>query len=212
MGFKFVNYKSSYTLDAAKMMRKTWHYDDSFEGLKDNIHLYKIFFRYSIISSKYCDLVADENDRLVGILMAGPVIKKKSIKHIGFGINFIYKWLTGKLGKRKAAMNTLSIMYEENNKIMKDSNRYDNEINLFFVDEKTRGNGLGKKLMNRYINYCKNQDIRNIILMTDAGCNYGFYDHYGFKRINAIHSNILAKPQMEYNGFAYAYKVEGALS
>ncbi|GMQ57452.1 hypothetical protein AN1V17_18470 [Vallitalea sediminicola] len=208
MKFKFVKYKNSYTLDAARMMRKTWHYDKYFEGMKDNIFFYKLFFTYSIMVSNYCDLIVDENDRLVGLLMAGPIKQKLSLKHIGLGINVIYRWLTGQFGKRIRALKTTSIMVKDNKKIMKDANRYDNEITLFFVDENTRGNGLGKKLMNRYINYCKNRSIKNIILMTDAGCNYGFYEHYGFKRINAVHSNLFAKPEIEYNGFAYAYKVE----
>ncbi|QUH29737.1 GNAT family N-acetyltransferase [Vallitalea guaymasensis] len=209
MKFKFVKYKSSYTLDAAKMMRKTWHYDKCFEGIKDNIYFYKIFFKYSMIASDYHDLIVDENDKLVGILMARSINKKKlSLNYIGLGINFIFRWLTGEFGKRIQAIKNISIMVKDNEKIMKDVKKYDNEITLFFVDENTRGNGLGKKLMNRYINYCKNQGIRNIILMTDAGCNYGFYEHYGFKRINAIHSDLFAKPEIEYNGFAYAYEAE----
>lgn len=201
MNYKYVNYKKSYLKDASKMMGKTWTMDKHLKKLKDRNIIYSIFFKLSYIDSDYCDMVVDENDKLLGFLLAG---KTKKSKRIGVGIELIFNLIIGKFGKRINAVKVMLKMSKDFNEIMSDSINYDNEIKLFFVSEDARGLGLGKKLMNRYISYCKKENIKSIILMTDEGCNYGFYDYYGFSQINRIHSALFDKPELEYNSYAYA--------
>lgn len=201
MNYKYVEYKKSYLKDASEMMGKTWIMDKHLKELKDRNIIYSIFFKLSYIDSDYCDMVIDENDRLLGFLLAGETKKRK---HIGVGIELIFNLIMGKFGKRINAVKVMSKMSKDFDEIMSNSINYDNEIKLFFVSEDARGLGLGKKLMNRYISYCKKENIRSIILMTDEGCNYGFYDHYGFSQINRAHSILFDKPELEYNSYAYA--------
>ena len=201
MNYKFVKYKKLYLKEAAKMMGETWSMDKHLKGLKDRSIIYSILFKLSYIDSDYCDMVVDKNGKLLGFLLAG---KTEKSKHIGAGIEFIFNLIIGKFGKRINAVKVMLKMVKDFNEIMSDSINYDNEIKLFFVSEDARGLGLGKKMMNRYIGYCKKENIRNIILMTDEGCNYGFYDHYGFSQINRTHSVLFDKPEREYNGYAYA--------
>ena len=208
MNFKHIKYNAKYIQFASKMMGKTWDYDKSFENIKNRDLFYNIFFQYSFNHSNYYDLIIDENDKLVGLLMAGNIKNRFSIKNTVLFFNVLYQWIIGNFGRRISAINFLYTLDKESKELMKNNKSYDHEIKLFFVDESTRGNGLGKKMMNRYIEYCKEKGINRIILLTDAGCNYGFYDYYGFKRINEIHSNIFAKPEKEYNGYAYAYEID----
>lgn len=208
MVYKYVEYKKKYTSDASLMMNKTWQYDKLFKGLKNNNWFYSLIFWYSFTESDYCDLIVDEHDKLVGFLMAGDTKDKLSFNKIGLSINVICRWLIGQFGNPISALRTATTMYNDATTLMKDKELYDNEIKLFFVDESTRGNGLGKMLMNRYLEYCKAEGINKIILLTDAGCNFGFYDHCGFKQINKIHSMMFAKSEFEYNGYAYAYEIK----
>ncbi len=207
MEYRYTKYKKAYLKDAAEMMSKTWHFDEHFQGLKYRNILYSILFKYSYYECDYCDIVVDKNERLLGFLMAGKTKQGISLKHIGIGINFVFRWIIGQFGKRVDAIKTISKFIRSFNEVMADSCKYDNEVKLFFIEENTRGMGLGKNLMNRYISHCKKNSIKSVILMTDEGCNYGFYEHYGFKQINKCHNDLSPNPELEYNSYAYALKI-----
>lgn len=99
-------------------------------------------------------------------------------------------------------------LFKAYNNVLQDKSSYGCEISLFFVSDLARGKGIGKGLMGRFIEYCRENDIQNIILMTDASCNFGFYDHCGFTRVNEVYSEFFGESKDEYNGFAYAYSVK----
>lgn len=56
-------------------------------------------------------------------------------------------------------------------------------LTLFAVDENCRGFGVGKALLSGFLKYLKEQEVRHIYLYTDTTCNYGFYEHQDFKRL-----------------------------
>jgi GNAT superfamily N-acetyltransferase len=79
----------------------------------------------------------------------------------------------------------------------------DGYVNLFFVGTSMRGLGWGKRLMSRVEAECRQHGVKRLYLWTDKGCNFGFYDHTGFKRTLEVSSPFLADPGPEANGFAY---------
>ena len=202
-----VGYDKKYLKDAADMMSKTWTYHNSLQGNYDLEYFYSLFLEFSNIDFSYTEFLTNEKDQLVAILIATPTKVKISKKILSVCFKSLFGLLTGKFGNRLNAIKVLDILLKDGETLMKDKEMYDEELSLFFIDESCRGYGVGKQLMNNYIEYCKNNNVKNVILLTDAGCNYGFYDHYGFLRINQIHSDYFAHTEMEYNGYAYAYEV-----
>ena len=207
MYFNKVEYHKKYLKDAALMMSNTWNYHSKLDGCKDSAYFYSLLFRFSNIDNKYTEFIANGEDKLIAILIATSSKHKMSLKALWLFCYSAFGLLTGKFGKITTAYRVICCMLKEAEIVMKDRNLYDQEISLFFIDQSCRGQGLGKKLMNNYIDYCKQNNVSSVILLTDAGCNYGFYDNYGFKRINEIHSKYFAHVELEKNGFAYAYNI-----
>lgn len=79
----------------------------------------------------------------------------------------------------------------------------DVEVQLFITDSSIQGLGFGKKLMTDFLNMAKKNKAHSAFLLTDKGCNYGFYDYYGFTKIEEFHSDLLDKKEESVNGFIY---------
>ena len=61
---------------------------------------------------------------------------------------------------------------------------YDGILEFFVVSEKVRGLGVGKMLWNELKDYLQKNNAGSIYVYTDTDCNYGFYDHAGFKKVS----------------------------
>ena len=208
MKFTFVRYNKAYLHDATKMMGKTWEFDKCFKNLKDKDIIYSTLFKISYADSNYCDMTISENGDLMGFLIGGETTEKINFSQVKLMCSIFWNVLIGKFGSWKIVYDFAKKGFKDLAPLMESQKEYDNEIKLFFVAEKSRGTGLGKTLMNRYVEHCRINNIKSIILITDEGCNYGFYEYYGYERVNQIHSSILAKPELEYNGYTYAYKIK----
>ncbi len=207
MKYSRATYKKKYDLDAARMIAKTWNQHKLLKGKYDKDYLYSLFLSKGIATSNYYDLIVDENDKLVGVLTSAPTRIKVNVKEIGTFIKLGWNLLMGKFGHRRHAIKAVRGGFKGLDEVLKDRKLYDREVTLFFVDEDCRGQGLGKELMDTYMAHCKENGVKKIILMTDLDCNYGFYDYYGFKRVNEIHCEYFAQPEKGNNGFAYAYEL-----
>ena len=61
------------------------------------------------------------------------------------------------------------------------------EFVLFIVAPEARGLGLGRELFGCAEAYLAAQGAREAYLETDDGCNWGFYEHRGLKRVGELH-------------------------
>ncbi len=64
----------------------------------------------------------------------------------------------------------------------------DSEITLLVVDAAARGRGLGRMLMDEYIDLCRSLGKDRITVETDLHSNFGFYEHYGYRRVGTFDS------------------------
>jgi GNAT superfamily N-acetyltransferase len=54
---------------------------------------------------------------------------------------------------------------------------------LLVVDDKFRGIGIGRQLLERHLEHARMKGVGVIsVYTTDPGCNWGFYEAYGFKK------------------------------
>lgn len=54
------------------------------------------------------------------------------------------------------------------------------EITLLVVESVSQGKGLGRQLMDEYVEQCRRLGKERITVETDVHANFGFYEHYGF--------------------------------
>ena len=62
-------------------------------------------------------------------------------------------------------------------------NYFDGEISILIVDKNYRGRNIGKKMITKIFNYAKNDDIKNIKILTDESSNFRFYEACGCNKI-----------------------------
>ena len=69
------------------------------------------------------------------------------------------------------------------------------EFVLFIVASEARGLGLGRELFSRAEVYLADQGAREAYLETDDGCDWGFYEHRGLKRVGELHPSTEGQDQ-----------------
>lgn len=215
MKLKFRKYNRKYYHKCSDIMKETWDLNKYFHHIKDSNICYNAFLEVALINSDYTDIIVDRNDNVLGYLIASNKKRstlwtkiKRFFLQLIFYIKQSYYLLTGRYGDKKAAIELFEKLDGLTNLLEKDKHKFDSEINLFFISSEIRGKGYGKKLMDRYIKYCRKEKIKKIFLWTDRGCNYKFYDNYGFELYDSINHELLEEPEEEYNGFVYSMVVE----
>ena len=58
------------------------------------------------------------------------------------------------------------------------------EVVLLILSSSTKGKGCGRKLLEDFYN-TRNKSLP-LIIMSDKDCNYHFYEHLGYKKIDEI--------------------------
>ncbi len=69
----------------------------------------------------------------------------------------------------------------------------DGEVTLFAAALTSQGKGYGRRLMDAYVDHCRQLGIEWLTVETDVESNYGFYDHYGFTMIGEFTSPMNQK-------------------
>ncbi|MDD5800206.1 MAG: GNAT family N-acetyltransferase [Coriobacteriales bacterium] len=77
----------------------------------------------------------------------------------------------------------------------------DATIELLIVSPSLRGTGVGTRLLHAAGDHLHREGARGFYLMTDDGCDYGYYDHLGYERVYQHESSY---PGVA-NVYAYAH-------
>ena len=77
----------------------------------------------------------------------------------------------------------------------------DATIELLIVNPSLQGTGVGTRLLHAACNHLRREGARGFYLMTDDGCDYGYYDHLGYARVYQHESSY---PGVA-NVYAYAH-------
>jgi ribosomal protein S18 acetylase RimI-like enzyme len=162
------------------------------------------------LSDSNFNFVVEENNSIVGFIFGktknGELYKTKYSGLMGqFRIIFNLFRINGVSLKNKFEYLKMMNIHELNRFNAEPDRKY--EVNLFAVSEKMQGRGVGKKLMNVFIDKCKCDGVKRITLDTDEECNYKFYEHFGYKKIAEFYSPI----QMLYtnkSGNSYVYELK----
>ena len=212
MDLRTTPYRDRYYQQCVDLMGDTWDFNRHFPQLRTPNLINELFFSAAIIGADHSEVIIDEEDRvhgyLFGVIAPQPGDRIRAArKALGLAVRSGWHYLVGNLGRRRDVKRLFHEFMVLNKALEAERNDGDGYVGLFFVGSSLRGLGWGRRLMQSFQDRCGAHGRERIYLWTDKGCNYGFYDHEGFKRIVELRSPLLDQFGPEPNGFAYARKV-----
>lgn len=204
-------YKEEDLLHCIDIIEKVWRFDDKYKP-ESLSRLIKDYYLGSSLSLSNYAIIITENNSIRGFLF-GNSGSERNLKSPYGGVSGSFRFFINLLFLRKVSLlKKLKILYhgflhEVRRSRIEPSRK--NELILFAVDPASQGKGYGKKLINSFIEYCKDNNASRIILETDEECNYGFYKHLGFIETGRFYSPL----QKDFSGksgdvFVYEMKMK----
>ncbi len=138
----------------------------------------------SRVSSNYYELAVV--DREVAGLLFGWV-KRGSIlvdrwrtlnRLLLIGVRF----LLGRYGSRTKLIGIVRPGVQELRALTRNMPDSEAQVLLFAVAPKYHGTGIGRALMDRFVNHARMYRVRSVSVPTDETASFGFYERYGFAR------------------------------
>lgn len=180
---RIILYQEKYLQGCITLIATTWNLDECLENPK-GAYIYEYFIRRCAVWSDFLEIIVDENDNVQGILFGRTCEVWKS-RFLFFKLSCWLLWhiFNYDLGEIKGALRAYHILQTQD----KDAQRYaqncDGEVNLLIISPILRGLGYGSKLMNRFVEVCKEKERKKLFLWTTTECSFGFYDSYGFRTL-----------------------------
>lgn len=207
---KIVKYKNNYLKSSIELVKATWNLHSEFVDIPSTDIVYEYFFRVCLNWNRHLDIIINQDDEVKGILF-GSIENESFIKERQYYLEDkkINKWLmknlkNGAFGDRKIAEKVLGDMNDNDLRGEAYAHVFDSEINLFLVSPELRGKGLGRKLMDNYIVFCRKNSLKRAFLWTDTDCSYTFYEKYGFELYKRFDEACNNKKN---SGMIFFYKV-----
>ncbi len=213
MTYQIDSYRKEYFHSCVGIMGDTWNFNEYFPDLQVDNLINELFFQSAIIGMNYSQVIIDEWGNIHGYLFGKlPGRKFRPVRtflnNLRLGARILYHYLAGNFGKRREASQILKKLLEVEERLNAKKSPDHAYVGLFFVSSSLRGTGWGKRLMGNFEEAAVQTGSSGLYLWTDLGCNYGFYDHYGFSRVVELASPLLSKYTGGINGFAYEKPVE----
>ncbi|ESA33493.1 gnat family acetyltraansferase [Leptolyngbya sp. Heron Island J] len=203
------NYRESDFEYCQYLVNRVWHFDKHFYPPE----LAKVFSQIYVASplalSNFIKVV-DVNKKPCGFLF-GRVenLPRRKSDYSGLvgQLKIMSKlfFIPGVSLKRKLSYFHKIYLHETNRR--KAENEIDSEILLLVVDPDSQGKGWGKELVNTFIESCVENEVKKVVLETDAESNYGFYNHLGFSVKGDFYSPLL-KEFSGKSGKTYIYELD----
>lgn len=167
---------------AVKLLSKEWNLGKK-EAEADN-DICAWIYLFAILEESETIIRYKEGNKLVGFC---GYSKNSSTKYKLR--KMFYKLIKNKLYKSKSIKNykafkQYEINYDYTSEDLK--NYFDGEISILIVDENYRNRKIGKKLLLDVFKLAKDDNMKNIQILTDESCNYKFYESLGCKKVYEI--------------------------
>lgn len=191
--YRFVPYTEKHFFDCVDLIMSTWNLHSNFVNAPCNRIIYEYYLKTCLNWNHHLDVIVDEHEQVIGILF-GSKENTSFIEDLKFSRKdrLNNKWKnqkikSGHFGNKEVANKVLAGFAMNDTLGEKDARFFDGEVNLFIVNQAFQGQGLGKQLMDRYMDFCRDNKLKSVFLWTDEDCNHSFYSRYGFslhKRFN----------------------------
>lgn len=195
-------YNSNYFDKIIDLLKETWDFTLHFNDLENSDVLYSLYFKKILSNCSYRRIVIDENDQVLGVIFAEMNERSNKFKLLQLNSKIVIETIKGNFGRKKTAFLFFKQYLKECKALYTKSN-FDNEIFLLMISPHSKGMGLGRILVGKYIIECRKNKVKKIGLQTGADCDYHFYDHLGFKRESAMYTDMYIKGNEKENFFIY---------
>lgn len=174
-------------------------------------NFFKLQYVYSCLSEATYTCVAEQHGRVIGVIMGNANSDYQITSHLWYlGKTFWYSFrILTRNKKHKSGVRD----YQKLHKIyraflQKHKGEFDGVLTLFAVNEKYRGYGIGKKLLDGLLTYLNSKYVTRIYLYTDTTCSYEFYEHKGFERLEEKSLTITREGKaFQMDVFFYGYSL-----
>lgn len=207
-----VPYRREFRRACIDLVGTTWNFNHMLPDRRLPNLVNEFFFDEALAASDYTDVLVDGDGGVHGYLfgyLGATVAQRLSVASRVALVWLRVAWqiAVGAAGSRRDVFRRLRELTELTQALEAARRENDAFVSLFLVSPTLRGQGWGKRLMQRFeaAGIAARRD--RMYLWTDAGCNYGFYDHEGFERVVTLCSRWLADNGEQPNGFAYVRRV-----
>lgn len=140
--------------------------------------------------------VAVVSDRVVGIFFGRIDGDETSLSRLRMTLRktaVLLKLLFGLYGRLPNRFVHIKQAIVSDRKIAESCSEADGEVTFFAVDESYRRKGIGKALMDRFVDYAKNKGVKRLaVYTTDPGSDWPFYERYGFRRCGSFKDDFMS--------------------
>jgi ribosomal protein S18 acetylase RimI-like enzyme len=199
------------TLRCSELAADAWPIVSTWVPKKDVVKFMHSYVEIYKLQSTWLE-VACISGNIVGFLFGRVNTDYKMIAKIKafFSILAIgIKIISGRYGNVSKPF-TLLWKFDLNElKVKRNTPKSDGEVVLFVVDSKYRGRGIGKVLMDRFMETAKNKNANVISVYTNTEANWRFYEKYGFKKYSAFYDDLTSYfKNEEVKGFVYTIGIQ----
>lgn len=189
----------------AELAKKAWPVIGKIADEENALPFMEAYVAHNLALSDYAEVCGD-GDRVIGFLL-GHTNKERHTPERRKKNNRLFRdVLRGKYGRVKKQRRLLLSLVISAVKVALLCARFDGEVLLFVVDEDHRGQGIGRTLLGRFLDYASKEELSTVYLSTDTESNWRFYEKYGFIKYRDFHDNglsVMAGRRMK--SFIYYY-------
>jgi ribosomal protein S18 acetylase RimI-like enzyme len=149
--------------------------------------------------------VACISDRVVALLFGSfnkdytlKFQAKAALEYFVLGLKFF----SGRYGRLDHPRTFMKHFRATERKVEQNSPRSDAVVQLFVVSSECRGQGIGRTMMDRFVDAAHAHEAQVITLYTDPLSNWHFYEKYGFTRYSVfeddLNSYLMDEPMQSY--------------
>lgn len=182
----------------ARLAAQAWPVHAHLTSERDPWRFMAPYIDIAIGWSNWTEVICDPSGRVTG-LMFGEIRGRDSVgrKKMGVGMKILTsemkvhaKFVLGRYGRVERLPAVLRTFGTTELKLIINRPEADAEVNLFLVDAELRGMGLGRKLMDRFVDAARSRGAKRIsVYADDHASNWEFYERYGFKRTGMFYDN-----------------------
>jgi len=177
----------------------------------DLLKLMVAYVELSLFWSTWCEVACISNE-VVGFIFgriekdASPI---KNFKTYSKTLYTLLKLILGRYGRLKQPVTFIKKFWATESIVEEKMPKADGSIELFAVSSRHQGKGIGRKLMNRFLQFARMKKARLITVYTDPISNFKFYEIIGFKRHVTFDDPFNTYMEgKKIPGFIYTYQIQ----
>lgn len=180
----------------ARLAKEAWPANSTVGSVEDELSGMESYIEYSLSVSNWTE-VAEAKEGVVGFLLGRidryptrPLARRTFVGEFPAALS----WLLKRREKTSWHLSFAWAILLTDLKLMLNRPASDASIEMFIVDSRHRGKGIGRELMERFLEAARRAGSKSVTVYTDDRMsNWQYYERWGFKKIKIFYDNITSK-------------------